>query len=89
MGRTDKEIDEAAERFAERAENLDPDTRARIIDDLRVVAEAADEVAASEARLREAVAHARAHGRSWNRIALALGTSRQAARQRFTHKINA
>ena len=35
--------------------------------------------------LVEAVKRARAHGRSWNRIAVALGVSRQAARQRFGH----
>lgn len=53
-------------------------------DDLRDVAEAADAVTADQARLQEAVAVARARGRSWNHIALALGVSRQAARQRFT-----
>jgi hypothetical protein len=42
-----------------------------------------------EARLREAVHLARAHGRSWNQIAVALGVSRQAARQRFADKIGA
>ena len=52
-------------------------------EDLKAVAVASDAVADSEARLREAVAIARAHGRSWNRIAIALGVSRQAARQRF------
>ena len=51
--------------------------------DLRDVAEAADEVAAAEARLREAVQIARTNGRSWKRIATALGTSGQAARVRF------
>jgi hypothetical protein len=37
--------------------------------------------------LREAVEVARAHGRSWNQIAVALGVSRQAARQRFADKV--
>jgi pyrroloquinoline quinone (PQQ) biosynthesis protein C len=54
-------------------------------DDLREIAMAAEAVRADGARLREAVLLARAHGRSWNRIALALGVSRQ----RFTDKANA
>lgn len=39
-------------------------------------------VRADEARLREAVEVARAHGWSWNQTAVALGVSRQADRQR-------
>jgi hypothetical protein len=35
----------------------------------------------------ERVAIARAHGRSWNQIAVVLGVSRQAARQRFIGKL--
>jgi hypothetical protein len=63
---------------------LDPATaEVEMTDDLRKVAIAAEAVRADDARLREAVLLARAHGRSWNRIALALGVSRQAARQRF------
>jgi hypothetical protein len=72
---------------AERAlDALDVDTT--VVDnteDLRAVAEAADAIKADEARLVEAVQLARAHGRSWNRIAIALGVSRQAARQRYAH----
>jgi hypothetical protein len=37
----------------------------------------------------ERVAIARAHGRSWNQIAVALGVTRQAARQRFAGKLPA
>jgi hypothetical protein len=50
---------------------------------LRAVAEAATAVRHDDARLVEQVAIARGRGRSWNQIALALGVSRQAARQRF------
>ncbi|MGA2007216.1 MAG: sigma-70 family RNA polymerase sigma factor, partial [Solirubrobacteraceae bacterium] len=39
--------------------------------------------------LRDAVTAARNAGRSWNRIAVALGVSRQAARQRFGDKASA
>jgi hypothetical protein len=81
---TDAEIESAAARFERWADSLDPSTvEFEDISDLRAVATAADAVRGDEARLREAVALARARGRSWNRIAIALGVSRQAARQRF------
>jgi len=51
--------------------------------DLRAVVVAMTEVAASEARLGEAVTAARAKGHSWGRIAMVLGVSKQAARQRY------
>jgi hypothetical protein len=87
---TDKEIQQAARRFERLADALDPQT-AKIegTDDLRAIATAAEAVRADDARLREAVLIARAHGRSWNHIALALGVSRQAARQRFASKASA
>lgn len=52
-------------------------------DDLVAVARAADAVEAAKAALEAAVANARTRDRSWNQIALSLGVSRQAARQRF------
>jgi len=39
--------------------------------------------------VRELVALARANGRSWGEIGIALGVSRQAARERFSDKIRA
>ena len=54
--------------------------------DLRAVAEAADQVRRDEALVTERVAAARARGRSWHRIAVALGVSPQAARHRFAGK---
>lgn len=87
---TDEEIDRAAERFEQLADDLDPDdAEAHSTDDLRQVAAASDAVHADEVRLREAVQSARAHGRSWNQISVALGVSRQAARQRFADRANA
>lgn len=84
MHHTDDDIERAAQRFERLAEELDPETaRVDHTDDLREVAAASEAVRTDEARLREAVAVARAHGRSWNQIAVALGVSRQAARQRF------
>jgi len=84
MRHTDDEIERAARRFEQLADDLDPAT-AEVDDteDLRSIAAASEATRADEARLREAVEVARAHGRSWNRIAVALGVSRQAARQRF------
>jgi hypothetical protein len=37
----------------------------------------------AETRIREAVAAAHANGRSWARIGMVLGVSRQAARERY------
>lgn len=87
---TDEEIERAAERFERLADHLDPDdVEAHSTDDLRQVAAASDAVRSDEVLLREAVQSARAHGRSWNQISVALGVSRQAARQRFADKANA
>ncbi len=87
---TDEEIERAAKRFEKLADDLDPaNVQAHSTDDLHQVAVASDAVRADEVRLREAVQAARAHGRSWNQIAVALGVSRQAARQRFADKANA
>jgi BRCT domain type II-containing protein len=87
---TEEEIQAAAERFDKWADELDPATvEVTDVSDLREVAEAAEAVRADEARLTEAVTKARAHGRSWTRIADSMGVSRQAARQRFADKIDA
>jgi DNA-directed RNA polymerase specialized sigma24 family protein len=86
MRHTDKEIERAAARLDQLADDLDPDTvHAEETNDLRRVA--SDAVRDDEARLREAVQLAHARGRSWNQIAVALGVSRQAARQRFGDKV--
>lgn len=85
MKHTDQEIEQAALRFERLADALDPDmATVERIEDLRAIATASDKLRADEAHLREVVTLARAHGRSWNHIAVALGVSRQAARQRFT-----
>ncbi len=78
------------QRAAKLAEEFDPsgvtmdDTT-----DLRTLAEAVDAVRGGEARVRELVARARANGRSWGEIGIALGVSRQAARERFAEKMRA
>jgi nicotinate-nucleotide pyrophosphorylase len=87
MRHTDDEIEQAAQRFKEMADELDPATvEVDNTDDLQQIAAVSDAVRADEARLREAVEAARARNRSWNQIAVALGVSRQAARQRFVDK---
>lgn len=88
MRHSKQEIDEAARRFEDLADRMDPAAADVLrIDDLREVAVVSEAVRTDEERLRKAVAAARAHGRSWNQIAVALGVSRQAARQRFADKV--
>jgi hypothetical protein len=90
MRHTDDEIERAGSRFEQLADEVDPATaEVDHTEDLRTIAAVSEAVRAEEARLREAVEVARAHDRSWNQIALALGVSRQAARQRFTDKTHA
>lgn len=90
MQHTNDEIEQAARRFEQLADELDPDTaEVDHTDDLRQVAIVSETLRAEEAQLRETVNIARAHGRSWNQIAVALGVSRQAARQRFADKTHA
>lgn len=82
--------EEEIQRAAKLAEELDPSSVAMDdTTDLRALAEAVDSVRAGEARVRELVARARADGRSWGEIGIALGVSRQAARERFAEKIRA
>ena len=90
MRHTDDEIERAASQFNQLADELDPpNAKVDNTEDLRAIAAVSEAVRADEARLREAVEVARAHDRSWNQIAVALGVSRQAARQRFTDKAHA
>jgi hypothetical protein len=84
---SDKDIEQAAERFERLADQLDPASAVvERTEDLHAIAAAAEAARADEDRLREAVHQARSQGRSWNQIAVALGVSRQAARQRFAPK---
>ncbi len=87
---TDDDIEQASRRFERLADGLDPATaEVDHTDDLRQIAVVSEAVRADEARLRETVEVARARGRSWNQIAVSLGVTRQAARQRFTGKAHA
>jgi hypothetical protein len=82
--------EEEIQRAAKLAEESDPSqVPMDSTTDLRELAETVDSVRAGEARIRELVALARANGRSWGEIGIALGVSRQAARERFADKIHA
>lgn len=81
--------DEQIERAARLAEAGEPTGPVETTMDLRKIADAADEVKAGNARIAELVTVARANGRSWGQIGLALGVSRQAARERFSEKVSA
>lgn len=88
MTHSDAESEEAASRFERLADALDPAAAsADDLSDLRAVAESAGQVRRDEALVTDRVAAARARGRSWNRIAVALGMSLQAARHRFSNKV--
>ncbi len=68
-------------------EGLDPsDTPARDATHFRAIIEANDAVSTAEANLRSTVQEARNAGDSWTVIGAALGVSKQAAQQRFSHR---
>lgn len=84
MPRTKEELAQAAVDTEAWLDALDPD--AEDWDDpadLRAIADALQDVAKAENDLAEAVAAARKHQRNWAEIGMALGVTRQAARQRF------
>lgn len=84
MPRTREQLEAAAAGAEAWLESLDPTTTpVEDTADLRAIAAAMNEVAAAEAKLATAVAAARSQGRSWGRIAMVLGVSKQAARQRY------
>lgn len=80
--------EEEIQRAAKLAEEFDP-SRVQMDDTTDLRTEAVDGVRAGEARIRELVARARVNGRAWGEIGIALGVSRQAARERFAEKIRA
>lgn len=84
MPRSLKEILKRAEELADWFEQFDPDVLdATDAMSLRAVRAASEERGAAEARLAEAVAVARAEGHSWAEIGAMVGTSGEAARQRY------
>jgi hypothetical protein len=88
MPRTPDQLARAAAEAEAWLDSLDPnDMPAEDTTDLRHIAMAVADVAVAEERLREVVVAARAAGRSWARIAMALGVSKQAARERFNEDV--
>ena len=86
---TDEEIAEATARFEQWTATLTPDDF-EDASDLRAISQAQDAVQRANTDLTVAVWNARLHrGRSWGQIALQLGVSRQAARERFGDKVKA
>lgn len=84
MPRTTEEILAHAGELARRFEETEPDPeRIRDATTLRELARAFERRARAEADLASAVATARADGHTWAAIGAMLGTSGEAARQRY------
>ena len=84
MPRTQRQLEQAAADAEAWLDSLDPaSVTSEDTADLRAVAIAVGAVADAERDLRDAVQTARRSGRSWGRIAMVLGVSKQAAQQRF------
>ena len=90
MPRTREQLDRAAAEAEAWLETLNPvDHPAEDTTDLRVIVAAVTNIAEGERQLRAAVLAARANGRSWGRISMALGVTKQAARERFGERTDA
>lgn len=84
MPRTRAEIEQAAVDAESWLDSLDPAaTPAEDPDDLRRIGLALRGLADQQHEVDAAVAAARANGRNWAEIGLALGISRQSARERY------
>ena len=84
MPRTREELEKAAADAEAWLDALDPDTTAAEDPaDLRRIGIALRALADEQREVEQAVAAARANGRSWGEIGLVLGVSRQAARERY------
>lgn len=86
MARTREELEQAAADAEAWLDSLDPvETPAEDPSDLRRIGLALGDLATAERELADAVAAARRQGRSWSEIAMVLGVSKQAARERYGH----
>ncbi len=89
MPRSIQEILDHADELADRFEKLEPDaTDERPVEEY-MLERAALGRARSERQLADAVIAARSAGASWAKIGKILGTSAQAAQQRYTALIDA
>jgi hypothetical protein len=86
MPRTREQLQKALADAEAWLDELDPEAVASPeagAEDLRAIGQALHAVAASDLRLADQVAKARANGRTWTQIGAVLGVSKQAARERF------
>jgi len=86
MPRTREQLQQAAEAAERWLDSLDPSAMASPDADasrLRRIGAAVRAAANSQVELADAVADAREHGHTWTQIAAMLGTSRQAAQERY------
>jgi hypothetical protein len=84
MPRSTEDILAHADELAKRFEDHEPGTaETKDARALRDIAQAFSRVAAGERELADAVSVARAEGHSWAAIGAMLGTSGEAARQRY------
>lgn len=83
MPRSIQEILDHADELAQRFENLDPDVATEVPVEEYLLQRAVVTRARSEQQLLDAVAQARAKGLSWQKIGSLIGTSAQAAQQRY------
>jgi predicted phage gp36 major capsid-like protein len=89
MPRTAQEILDHAAELAARFEAHEPGDEAPDSIELRLVREAFLSRAAAERALGDAVVRARHNGHSWASIGAMVGTSGEAARQRYGQSVNA
>ncbi len=86
MPRTREQLQQAAQAAERWLDSLDPAAVGSPEADagrLRRIAAAVRATATRQDELAEAVTDARAHGHTWSQIATMLGTSRQAAQERY------
>ena len=89
MPRTAQEILDRADELAARFEHHEPGGDVREADALRSVREAFLMRADAERALNDAVVRARHEGHSWGSIGAMVGTSGEAARQKYGQSVTA
>ena len=89
MPRTAQQILDSADELAARFAQHEPGADVRDADALGTVREAFLARADAERMLLDAVVRARQEGHSWASIGAMVGTSGEAARQRYTQSIHA
>ena len=89
MPRTAQEILDSADELAARFEQHEPGDNVRDADALGAVRDAFLARADAERGLLDAVAQARHEGHSWASIGAMVGTSGEAARQRYGQSVRA